>query len=668
MKIGAYYYPEQWPREQWERDFDNIAAMGLQIVHMGEFAWFSLEPKPGEFRFDWLDECVAMARKRKIDVILCTPTASPPIWLSHGHPETRPIDAHGTPMRFGGRRHYSPTSAPFREATARIVTALADHFGKHPSVIGWQIDNEYGGVHDQSERSHAAFRAWLKSKYETIDNLNKAWGCQFWNTHYTDFSQVEFPPTGVPGYANPHQTLDAQRFWSWTYADFNKLQADILKPRIGKRFITTNFMPFSSTCNPADMSNELTLFSWDSYPVTGWDKNPTDEAFRVADPSSISFMHDLMASYNGRWALMEVQPGQVNWSGVPVLLYPGAVRLWLWTAYAHGAEFITTYRYRQPRFGIELFHNGLVGTDGVTQTPGGREFVQVIDELERLESAGPPAPAKTRSAKPAASGSDEPRAGLLFDFDQLWYFISLPQAKRWSQSQWLTRWYGSLARLGIRVEIIHPYRRWPTGLAMIVAPGVQMVDDAIVQQFEEYASGGGHLLLTCRTGLMDRNGQLFEGPIAAPIVPLIGGTIEAYDSLPENSFGHVEMDAIRHKWDAWADLLYAEPTTKVLAKYADQFYTGGAAVIQNKRGSGTVTYCGVYADNSFTDALVEKIAAAANLSASPLPPRVQVLRRGRYRIALNYQLVPFDAPAPRGARFLVGTRQVEPVGVAVWEE
>src|SRR4051794_5331022 len=81
MKIGTYYYPEQWPREEWERDFDNMAAMGLQVVHMGEFAWFSLEPREGEFRLDWLDECVAMAAKRKMDVILCTPTAAPPSWL-----------------------------------------------------------------------------------------------------------------------------------------------------------------------------------------------------------------------------------------------------------------------------------------------------------------------------------------------------------------------------------------------------------------------------------------------------------------------------------------------------------------------------------------------------------------------------------------------------------
>src|SRR5687768_14841507 len=108
MKIGTYYYPEQWPREQWKRDFDNMATLGLQIVHMGEFAWFALEPRPGEFRLDWLAECVELARSHKQDVILCTPTASPPVWLVEQHPDVLPVDANGRPARFGGRRHYSP--------------------------------------------------------------------------------------------------------------------------------------------------------------------------------------------------------------------------------------------------------------------------------------------------------------------------------------------------------------------------------------------------------------------------------------------------------------------------------------------------------------------------------------------------------------------------------
>ncbi|CAN5494644.1 hypothetical protein BH09PLA1_BH09PLA1_29180 [soil metagenome] len=687
MKIGTYYYPEQWPREQWQRDFDNIAAMGLSIVHMAEFAWFTMEPKPGEFHFDWLDECVEMARQRSLDVILCTPTAAPPIWLSTDSPETMPIDQYERRDRFGGRRHYSPTSPAMQEATARIVTAMAKHFGQHESIVGWQIDNEYSGNFDQSDHTHVAFREWLKRKYQTIEALNLAWGCQFWNTYYTSFDQILMPRERTLNYDNPHHKLDASRFWSWAFANFNKLQADILRQHIGDRFITSNFMPFHLDANPADMMDGLSLFAWDSYPVSGAGTAHPDETYRLADPAAIGIVHDQMASYTGRWALLEVQPGQVNWSGVPVLLYPGAVRLWLWTAYAHGAEFLTTYRYRQPRFGTELFHHGLMAPDGVTQSAGGREFVQVIDEMKMLRAgtsarAAPRAPiamaattAPPVATTPAAAAQSRikrvappPVVGLIFDFDQLWYFQTLPQARRWSQPRWMIMRYAAAACLGLEVKSIRPEQPIPPELPIVIAPGVQMVDDELVNKWDGYATAGGNLLLTCRTALMDRTGQLWEGPLAAPIIPLIGATIEAYDGLPDDTWAEVEMDGVKHAWNVWGDLLYAEPTTKVLAKFSNQFYAGAVAATRNRRGSGTVTYCGVYSEQTFVDALLEKLAGDAGLPMNVLPPRVHLLKRGAHRILLNYRDKPITAPAPKGTKFLVGSATVEPAGVAVWEE
>ena len=671
MKIGTYYYPEQWPREQWERDFGQMEAMDLQLVHMGEFAWFALEPGPGAFRFDWLEECVNLAHKRGMGVILCTPTAAPPVWLVEQHPDVLPVDEHGRRRRFGGRRHYSPLSPAMRDATRRVVTALAERFGQHPAVVGWQIDNEYSTPHgqagpfDQSDHAHAAFRQWLQRRYETVDALNLAWGCQFWNAYYTSFDQIQLPTEREADryYDNPHHRLDASRFWSWAYADFNKLQADILKARIGPdRFVTTNFMPFHPDVNPADCARDLSLMAWDSYPVTGLNVGspPKDETYRIADPSAIGFVHDQMASYTGRWGLLELQPGQINWSGVPVLPYPGAVRLWLWTAFAHGAEFVTTYRYRQSLVGVELFHGALVGTDGVTATAGGRQFVQTISELQRLDL----------SKVPPVADEYDPRStvGLLFDFEQLWYFRTLPQAKKWDQPLWLQRWYAAVAQMGLRVRVLHPDRPWPNDLPVVVAPGLQMVDDALVHRLDDYATNGGNLIVTCRSGLMDRHGRLWEGPTAAPLTPLVCASVEAYDSLPAGAVGHVEMDGKRYAWDVWADLLYEGENTKVLAKYADQFYAGAAAATRCRRGQGTVTYCGVFAEQAFVDALVEGLVKKIGLTSKALPPHVHLLRRGPYRVLLNYNDTPVTAPAPRGTTFLVGAATVEPAGVAVWAE
>jgi beta-galactosidase len=660
MKIGTYYYPEQWPREQWKRDFDNIASMGLQIVHMGEFAWFTMEPQPGDIQLDWLDECVTMAQQRSLDVILCTPTAAPPIWLAREFPETLPIE-NGKVKDFGARRHYSPTSPVYKKATTRIVTALADRFGNHPSVIGWQIDNEYGQPFSTNDHTHLAFQEWLDRKYGSIEELNRSWGCQFWNMYYTDFSQIRMPASREPEYFNPHHHLDASRFWSWALADFNRLQCDILRPKIGERFLTTNFMPFSADANPADFKDDLPLFTWDTYPVSGWVKAAKDETYRIADPGPIGFMHDQMASYTNRWALMEIQPGTINWSGVPVHVYPGAIRLWLWTAYGHGAEFITTYRYRQPRFGTELFHHGLVGTDGVTPSPGGREFMQVIGELQQLEDA-------PHVHEGLSDGSSTPVVGIVYDHDQLWYYLTLPQAKRWSYRSVLLSLYSAVARLGLPVKILQHDGKWPHNMPLLLAPAMQMVDEQFVRRLDDYASAGGNLLLTCRTGLMDRTGQLWEGPTAAPILRFIGATIEGYDSLPEETFGQVRMDGKSHRWNVWADLLRPAAETRVLASYADQFYAGTAAITQAERGRGSVTYNGVAGEATLDESLIELLAKQAGLPVSPLPPHVHLLERDGRKIVVNYQEKPIQAPASPKANFVVGGRTVPPAGVAVWIE
>jgi beta-galactosidase len=664
MKIGTYYYPEQWPRPQWERDFDHIARLGLQIVHMAEFAWFDLEPRPGEFQFDWLSQCLDMARRRKLDVILCTPTAAPPVWLSTLLPQTLPVYEGQIRGRFGGRRHYNPLSPEFQDATRRIVTAMADRFGNDPAVIGWQIDNEYSNPFDQSEVTHAAFRKWLREKYGDIQALNRAWGNQFWNTYYTDFDQILMPPSRQPNYGNPHQCLDASRFWSWAFAAYNRIQSDILKPKIGRRFITTNFMSLHPDCDPQDMAGDLTLSSWDSYPVTGREKEGDDDTYRIADPAAISLCHDQIASYQNRWGLMELQPGHVNWSGVPVRVYPGAIRLWIWTAFAHGSEFVTTYRFRQPRFGIELFHHGLVETDGVTPSQGGREFAQVIQEMRRLDLARVP------------KFADEPyrpreTVGLVLDFEQIWYYLTLPQARRWNQSHWLAMWYAALSRLGVRVRILRPAAAWPSDLPLVIAPGVQMIDENLIARLDAYARAGGNLVLTCRTGLMDRTGQLWEGPWAAPILPLIGASIDGYDSLRDDRFGQIKFEGKSYAWGVWGDQVTPGSGTETLATYADQFYAGAAAVTRRRLGGGTVSYFGVFSEQPLVDAFVESLAriiGSNRLAPRTVPGRVQVLRRGPYRIALNYQDQPVAAPAPASAKFLVGSAKLAPADVAVWEE
>ena len=195
MSLGSYYYPEQWPMEQWDRDLSLMADMGIDFTHFGEFAWGVLEPEDGKFDFEWLDKAVDIAAKKGLKVVLCTPSATPPVWLTKNNPDVLTRRDNGVRIEHGRRQHASWSSEKYRRYVARIVEELAKRYGNNPAVIGWQIDNEPGhyGLVDYSDNAQESFRRWLKEKYGTIENLNKTWGTNFWSEKYQNFDQILLP-------------------------------------------------------------------------------------------------------------------------------------------------------------------------------------------------------------------------------------------------------------------------------------------------------------------------------------------------------------------------------------------------------------------------------------------------------------------------------------------
>jgi len=192
IQLGTAYYPEQSPRERWAEDARLMADAGLSLVRLGEFAWAELEPEAGRFDFGWLDEALDLFAEHGLELVLSTPTATPPAWLVREHPDILPLAADGRRIGFGNRRHYCPNAPALHAATDRIVSALGTHFGPDARVCAWQIDNEFGG-RCYCDHCRAAFRLWLRSKYGTIDSLNDSWGTAFWSQRYDSFDDVGLP-------------------------------------------------------------------------------------------------------------------------------------------------------------------------------------------------------------------------------------------------------------------------------------------------------------------------------------------------------------------------------------------------------------------------------------------------------------------------------------------
>ncbi|MDP4990250.1 MAG: beta-galactosidase, partial [Marivita lacus] len=272
--LGTCYYPEHWPRKMWEEDAARMAALGLTWVRIGEFAWSRIEPAPGDFRWDWLDEAIAVLGAAGLKVVLGTPTATPPRWVVDKHPDMLALDAQGHPRGFGSRRHYCFSHQGYLTECRRIVTAIAERYGPNPNVAAWQTDNEYG-CHDTilsySNAARQAFRGWLRARYPgqgndgDIDALNAAWGNVFWSMEYDDFDQIDLPNLTVTE-PNPAHVLAFRRFSSDQVVAFNRAQVDIIRAQSDAP-ISHNYMGRITDFDHFAVGADLEIATWDSYPL-----------------------------------------------------------------------------------------------------------------------------------------------------------------------------------------------------------------------------------------------------------------------------------------------------------------------------------------------------------------------------------------------------------------
>ena len=211
MLLGVDYYPEQWPSHMLEADMDRILELGCNVIRIGEFAWCRMEPVENQYDFSYFDGVIAMARKKGLQVILGTPTATPPAWLIRKHPDILSQFEGGTPRAFGGRHVSCYSSVPYREHCAQIITHLAEHYKNEPAIAAWQIDNELG--HEGSDqcwcpRCRAVFQNFLKEKFNgDVQALNQTYGTVFWSQEYDRFEDIPLPSPTITTH-NPALRLD----------------------------------------------------------------------------------------------------------------------------------------------------------------------------------------------------------------------------------------------------------------------------------------------------------------------------------------------------------------------------------------------------------------------------------------------------------------------------
>jgi beta-galactosidase len=645
MRLGVCYYPEHWPEAWWAEDARQMVALGITQVRIAEFAWSRIEPEPGRFDWAWLDRAVATLAAAGLRIVMCTPTATPPKWLIDRDPSMLAVGADGRVRAFGSRRHYDFSSDAYLAEACRITRAIAERYGKHEAVCAWQTDNEYG-CHDTvlsySTNALRRFRLWLQARYRNIEALNVAWGTVFWSQEVASFEQIDAPVATVTE-AHPAQRLDYQRFASDEVVRFNRAQCEILRACSPGRPITHNAMLFFTAFDHRALAADLDLVSWDSYPLGALENFWFDAAtkqrwLRTGHPDFAAFHHDLYRGMSRQpfW-VMEQQPGPVNWGAWNPAPAPGMVRLWTWEAFAHGADVVSFFRWRQAPFAQEQMHAGLQTPDRRFDV-GADEARQVAMELQRVPATPP----------------QRARVALVLDYESLWAVQIQPQGVDENPLRVAFDAYSALRSLGLDVDVVGP-RDALGGYALVVLPAQTLVHDDLLRELRDSSA---HVFLYPRCGSKNESLNIADGLPPGPLRELIDLRVQRVESLRPGARVGLRWNGQQHEAELWREFVHAGPGVTIEARCDD-----GAPALLRK---GRTRYLTARVDAALERSLLSVAATDAGLAPVALPEGVRLRRRGHLLFVFNLGDKPRQVDVPQ-ARWLVGGARVPPQGVSICE-
>ncbi len=653
---GGDYNPEQWPEDVWHEDARLMREAGVNLVTVGVFSWALLEPRPGEYDFGWLDRVLDLLHDHGVGVDLATATASPPPWLARLHPESLPVTRDGVTLWPGARQQYCPSSQAYREAAAALVRQLATRYREHPALVMWHINNEYG-CHVPAcycDASAAAFRAWLRTRYSTIDALNAAWGTAFWSQQYADWGEIN-PPRSAPTFANPTQQLDFQRFSSDALFELFQMERAILQELTPGVPLTTNFMGFFKPLDYWKWAAHEDVVSDDAY------ADPAD-----ADSPLLNAMrYDLMRSLGGDrpWMLMEQAPSAVNWRQRNAPKRPGQMRLWSLQAVARGAEGIMFFQWRQSRAGAEKHHSGMLPHAG-TASRTWREAVALGADLRRLDDV--------RHARVPAE------VAILFDW-QNWWALELdsrPSTDLKLMDQ-IGSYYRPLYAHNIPAAFVPPDADLGP-YKVVVVPSLYLVREGAAATLERFVTQGGTLVMSFFSGIVDEHDHLLPGAYPAPFRALLGLRV---DELAPYALGQTNSiaaaDGLSYACELWSDIITLEGAD-VLATFERDYYAGRPAVTRHTLGQGHAYYLATRPEHAYMDPLLSGICGEAGVASYNAAPGLEVVRRVRddtsFLFALNHSPVRVELPITGTAWDLLadqtwqGTITLDPLQAVVLRE
>jgi beta-galactosidase len=654
LLLGVDYYPDQTPESLWEEDARMMAEFGITNVRVAEFAWSLMEPSEGKFEFAWLRHAIDILQKHGIAVILGTPSAAPPPWLTSKYPEVLMVNDEGMTISPGGRRFTCPTNKVYRRLSLAIASEMARTFTETPGVIGWQIDNEFtlqrwGRCYCKYCR--AGFQDWLRNKYGSLEAINSKWGTAFWSQVYTDFGQipVPLPSNGDP---NPGLALDYDRYQSFANASFLEEQLVMLRKTCPRHFVTTNNVGAPlDTIDLRELYRNLDFVCHDNYP--GFAQIFSQGMPPEILPTVMALGHDSMRCVkDGKpYLIMEEQSGKAGQRFFAPQPHKGQLRLWTYQAIAHGAMGVNYFRWDTATFGAEEYWHGLLNHDR-SKSIGFDEIRQTIKELKTL-------------GREMLESSYSADLALVFDLDSDWALQIQPGNNKLTYQSHLISWYASIAGAHAGIDIVRADADLSRYKA-VFAPLQYVLSEKQAAGIRSFVDGGGLFVTSFRLGVKDASSQIVRTPLPGLLRDVMGVTVKDYVPIYSEKIGvkfSSQLASPDAECELWADLLQPD-SASVLATYTGP-YAGEAAITINSFGKGKAIYLGADLDPASLARVVGILLGTAGIKSSFGVPRgveITVRTSGdrRWIFLLNHTQESQEVTLPsRFADLLTGTAHAE---------
>jgi len=644
---GGDYNPEQWLHtpEILEQDIILMKEAKINVVTLGVFSWTTLEPIEGEYQLEWLEDIINNLYKNGIKIILATPSAARPKWLSDKYPEVLRVREDRTKNLFGGRHNHCYTSPIYRKKIKEINEKLARKFVENPAIIMWHISNELSGD-CHCPLCQQAFQNWLKQKYKTIETLNRKWYTTFWSHTYQSFEQIESPSS--IGETMLHAlSLDWKRFVTAQTIDFMKHEIEVLHNNGASQPITTNLMYDFTGLNYGELAKYIDIVSWDSYPL--WHKG--------ADSTiawDTAMQHDYMRSLKQQpFLLMESCPSSTNWQGVSKLKRPGLLEAASLQAIAHGSDSVQYFQIRQSQGSSEKFHGAVIEHYGKNNT-------RVFKEITKLGA--------NLSILPELVGSKtKATAAILYDIESRWALEDAqgPRNKGLYYHETVVKSYQAFKKYGLDVDIIDTEQKLDQ-YKVIAVPMLYMFRSEIEEKIRQFVKNGGILFLTYWTGIVDENDLCFLGGTPHKLIDVMGLRCEEIDGLYDgemNTALPIAENTLKlsnsYICKNLCSLIELE-TAIPLMMYGDDFYAGKPVLTHNRYGEGDAYYIGADMEQAFYDEIYAKVLEQMGVVGlvPNLPAEMLISSREskeyHYTFIQNYGQQESMITIPEGSQVILG--------------